>query len=172
MLPGRDFGAALSPFNALLLLNDLRLLRSRVDELSHKAMNVASFLSEHPGVERVFYPGLDGHPDHVLARQQMQLVDSLPDHPVHRYGNLLSFTMQKGAQKTRRIFDRLWLIWRATDLDRIKLVATVPAISTHQQQGEVGRKLAQLLDNMIRLSIGNEAPENIIADLEQASVSA
>lgn len=71
LLPGRDFGAALSPFNALLLLNDLRLLRSRVDELSHKAMNVASFLSEHPGVEWIFYPGLDGHPDHVLARQQM-----------------------------------------------------------------------------------------------------
>lgn len=80
--------------------------------------------------------------------------------------------MQKGAQKTRRVFDRLRLIWRATDLGRIKSVATVPAISTHQQQGEVGRKLAQLLDNMIRLSIGNEAPENIIADLEQASVSA
>lgn len=80
--------------------------------------------------------------------------------------------MQKGAQNTRGVFDRLRLIWRATDLGRIKSVAIIPAISTHQQQGKVRRKLAQLPDNMIRLSIGNEAPEDIIADLEQALVSA
>lgn len=68
----------------------------------------------------------------------------------------------------RAVLDRLGLIWRATDLGRIKSIATIPAISTHQQQGEDGRKLAGIPAGMIRLNVGGEHPADVIADLEQA----
>ncbi len=67
------------------------------------------------------------------------------------------------------MFDRLQRIWRATDLGRIKSVATIPAISTHQQQGEKGRALAHVPPNMVRLCVGGEHPDDVIADLERAS---
>ena len=73
-----------------------------------------------------------------------------------------------GAEPARRFFDGLQRIWRATDLGRIKSVATIPAISTHQQQGEAGRKLAQIPPNLVRLCVGGEHPDDVIADLDQA----
>jgi cystathionine beta-lyase/cystathionine gamma-synthase len=66
------------------------------------------------------------------------------------------------------VFDRFEMIWRATDLGRVKSVATIPAISTHQQQGDEGRALASVPPNLIRLSVGGEHPEDIIADLDRA----
>ena len=69
---------------------------------------------------------------------------------------------------TRNVFDRFNHIWRATDLGRVKSVATIPAISTHQQQGEEGRKLAGIPFNLIRLCVGGEHPDDVVADLEQA----
>ena len=88
--------------------------------------------------------------------------------PVNRYGNLLGFTVRGGLAAARRVFDRFQLIWRATDLGRIKSLATIPAISTHQQQGEVGRVLAELPEHLIRLGVGGESTADIIADLDQA----
>ena len=76
--------------------------------------------------------------------------------------------MRGGPERTRKFFDGLERIWRATDLGRIKSVATIPAISTHQQQGEENRKLAQIPGNMVRLCVGGEHPDDVIADLDQA----
>ncbi|HTT57753.1 MAG TPA: PLP-dependent transferase, partial [Opitutaceae bacterium] len=73
-----------------------------------------------------------------------------------------------GHAAARAAFDALQRIWRATDLGRIKSVATIPAISTHQQQGSEGRKLARIPANLIRLCVGGEHPDDIIADLDQA----
>ena len=87
--------------------------------------------------------------------------------PVNRYGHLMSFCV-KGVERTRNFFDHLQRIWRATDLGRIKSVATIPAISTHQQQGEEGRKLAHIPPNLVRLCVGAEHPDDVIADLDQA----
>ena len=102
----------------------------------------------------------------------MFLVDSEYDElyrkKVNSYGHLMSFQVKGDAKKTRGVFDALTLIWRATDLGRIKSVATIPAISTHSQQGEEGRKLAGIPDNLIRLCVGGEHPNDIIADLDQA----
>jgi cystathionine beta-lyase/cystathionine gamma-synthase len=103
----------------------------------------------------------------------MWLVDSEHDpqyggQPVNRYGHLMSFNVKGGPTQTRAFFDRLERIWRATDLGRIKSVATIPAISTHQQQGEAGRKLANIPPNLVRLCVGAEHPDDIIADLDQA----
>jgi cystathionine beta-lyase/cystathionine gamma-synthase len=80
----------------------------------------------------------------------------------------MSFCVKGGPEKTRKVFDGLQRIWRATDLGRIKSVATIPAISTHQQQGEEGRRLAHVPSNLIRLCVGGEHPDDVIADLDQA----
>jgi O-acetylhomoserine/O-acetylserine sulfhydrylase-like pyridoxal-dependent enzyme len=169
LLPFRDHGPSMSPFNALVTLADVRTIRSRIDTWSRGAMTVASFLETHPKVEAVSYPGLPSFPGHEIARRDLWLVDGDEDgRPASRYGPLLSFEVRGGAVAARRTFDRLDLVWRATDLGRIKSVATIPAISTHQQQGEEGRRLASVPANQIRLSIGGEHPGDVIADLERA----
>ena len=118
--------------------------------------------AEHLDVESVQYLGLKNHPLHQLAAKYMWLVDAEFDEqynrPVNRYGHLMSFCVKGGVEKTRKFFDSLQRIWRATDLGRIKSVATIPAISTHQQQGEEGRALAGIPANMVRLCVGAEHP--------------
>ena len=113
------------------------------------------------------YLGLPDHPLHELASRYMWLVDAEHDEqygkPVNRYGHLMSFCVKGGAETARKFFDGLQRIWRATDLGRIKSVATIPAISTHQQQGEEGRKLADIPPNLVRLCVGGEHPDDIIA---------
>jgi cystathionine beta-lyase/cystathionine gamma-synthase len=167
--PFRDHGPAMSPFNALMTLADVRTVRSRIDAWSRGAMKVASFLEAHPKVEAVGYPGLATFPGHEIARRDLWLADGDEQgNPVNRYGPLLSFDVRGGEPAVRAVFDRLDLILRATDLGRIKSVATIPAISTHQQQGAEGRELAGVPANQIRLSIGGEDPADLIADLERA----
>ena len=170
MVPYRDHGPCLSPFSAVMIMNDLRTLRSRMDQLSRNTMKVANFLNEHAQVEDVFYPGLESMPGHSLAAEQLLLVDSALEDgsSLNRYGHLMGFTVQGGAAVARAAFDQLQLIWRAADLGRIKSIATIPSISTHKQQGESGRKLAEVPDNLIRLSVGGENTNDIIADLDQA----
>lgn len=168
----RDFGPNLHPLQAVMTLNDMRTLRSKMDLLSRNAMEVARFLGKHPLVENVQYLGLPDHPLHELASRYMWLVDAEFDshygRPVNRYGHLLSFCVRGGAEKARIFFDALERIWRATDLGRIKSIATIPAISTHQQQGAEARAMANIPPNMVRLCVGAEHPDDIIADLDQA----
>lgn len=168
----RDFGPNLHPMQAIMALNDMRTIRSKMDIMSRNTEKVAAYLLNHPKIESVQYLGLESHPHHELASKYMWLADAeFDDHynqPVNRYGHLMSFCVQGGAEKTRTFFDNLQQIWRATDLGRIKSVATIPAISTHQQQGEEGRALAGIPVNMVRLCVGAEHPLDIIADLDQA----
>ena len=172
LLPNRDNGPNISPFNAMMTLNDIRTLRSKVDLLSRNTLKVAQFLEKHPHIQQVDYLGLDSHPLHKLASEYLWLVDAEYDElygkPVNRYGHLMSFYVKGGAQQTRDVFDAFQRIWRATDLGRIKSVATIPAISTHSQQGEEGRKLAGIPSNLIRLCVGGEHADDIITDLDQA----
>lgn len=135
-------------------------------------MTVAEFLKDHKHIEGVDYLGLEEHPLHELAKEYLFLVDAEHDAqygtPQNRYGHLMSFRIKGGTEKTRMVFDAFQRIWRATDLGRIKSVATIPTISTHAQQGEEGRKLAQIPPNLIRLCVGMEHPDDIIADIDQA----
>jgi cystathionine beta-lyase/cystathionine gamma-synthase len=125
---------------------------------------VADFLVRQSRVEKVDYLGLPSHPLHVLAARYLRMVDS--DRPV--FGHLMSFTIKGSARDTRLFFDNLQRIFRATDLGRIKSVATIPAISTHQQQGDEGRRLAGIPATMVRLCVGGEHPDDIIGDIDQA----
>lgn len=170
LLPFRDHGPGISPFNALMTINDLRTLRHRMDSMSSSTMQVAQYLEGHDLIDRVAYPGVESMPGHDIAARTMWLVDGVDDYgtEVNRYGHLISFEVKGGAAAARRVFDGFEMIWRATDLGRIKSVATIPAISTHQQQGDEGRELASVPPNLIRLSVGGEHPDDIIADIDRA----
>jgi O-acetylhomoserine/O-acetylserine sulfhydrylase-like pyridoxal-dependent enzyme len=171
-LPNRDNGPNISPMNAIMAINDIRTLRSRVDMQSRSTMTISKYLEHHKHIEQVDYLGLESHPLHELASKYMWLADAEHDEQygkkVNRYGHLMSFRVKGGGQATRDVFDGLQRIWRATDLGRIKSVVTIPAISTHSQQGEEGRRLADIPANLIRLCVGGEHPDDIIADLDQA----
>jgi O-acetylhomoserine/O-acetylserine sulfhydrylase-like pyridoxal-dependent enzyme len=170
--PHRDQGGCLHPYQALSSMNDLRTLRTRVDVWSQSALKVARFLKQQPGVTDVNYLGLEDHPLHPLASKYLWLADSEYDDrygkKVNRYGHLLSFRVKEGPQAARKVFDKLQLIMRVTDLGRVKSIATIPSISTHLQQGEESRKMAHIPPDLIRLSVGAEHPDDIINDLEQA----
>lgn len=169
LLPMRDHGPAISPFNALMAMNDLRTLRTRMDAWSRGTQRVAEFLEGHSAVGKVFYPGLASDRGHTLAAASMWLADGdAAGAPANRYGHLLAFTVGDGLPAARRAFDGFRLIRRATDLGRVKSIATIPAISTHQQQGEVGRSNAAIPPNLIRLSVGGEHPDDVIDDLAEA----
>jgi O-acetylhomoserine/O-acetylserine sulfhydrylase-like pyridoxal-dependent enzyme len=165
--PFRDSGPCMMPATAHYLLDELRTLRLKVDQFSRNTMTVAEFLAQDPRVEKVDYLGLSDHPLHELASRYMRLVDD----GTPAFGHLMSFNIRGSADDTRRFFDGLERTFRATDLGRIKSVATIPAISTHQQQGEAGRELAGIPGNMVRLCVGAEHPDDVIADLDQALAS-
>lgn len=169
LLPNRDNGPNISPFNAIMALNDVRTIRSKVDMFSKSTMKVAEYLEGHKHIEQVDYLGLPSNERHSIAKKYLKLVDSEIDYgqEVNRYGHLMSFRVKGGGQAARDVFDGFNMIWRATDLGRIKSVATIPAISTHSQQGEEGRKLADIPSNLIRLCVGGEHPDDIIADLDR-----
>jgi O-acetylhomoserine/O-acetylserine sulfhydrylase-like pyridoxal-dependent enzyme len=162
--PFRDSGPCMGPATAHYLLNEVRTLRLKVAQMSANTMTVAEYLGAHPRVDSVDYLGLPDHPLHGLASRYMHIVDETTP----AFGHLMSFNIRGTADDTRRFFDGLQRTFRATDLGRIKTVATIPAISTHQQQGEEGRKLAGIPPTMVRLCVGAEHPDDTIADLDQA----
>jgi len=162
--PLRDAGACISPDNASRVLDCVRVLPSTIDLLSRNASKVATFLEGNPSVERVHYPGLSSHPQHEIAKKYMVLADTNEN----RFGHLLSFEVKGGHAAARRVLDRLKFIFNATDLGRIKSVAVIPTISTHQQQGEEGRKKARIPANLIRLCVGAEDADDIISELKGA----
>jgi O-acetylhomoserine/O-acetylserine sulfhydrylase-like pyridoxal-dependent enzyme len=169
-LPYRDNGPAASPVNAMFALNELRTLRSRMDLVSANCQAVAEWLTKQSKVYQVDYLGLPSDKLHALAKRYMKLVDSDDGtgHPVNRYGHLMSFRVDGPPVNARKVFDGFKMIYRATDLGRIKSVATIPAISTHQQQGEEARRMADVPPQLIRLCVGGEDPGDVIADLDQA----
>ncbi len=168
--PYRDYGPAASPVNAIFALNDLRTLRVKMDLVSANCQKVAEYLQKHPRVYQVDYLGLPGFPLHEVAKKHMKLVDSEDGkgNALNRYGHLMSFRVDGPPENARKVYDQLRLVYRATDLGRIKSVATIPAISTHQQQGEEARRLADVPPQLVRLCVGGEHPDDVIADLDQA----
>jgi O-acetylhomoserine/O-acetylserine sulfhydrylase-like pyridoxal-dependent enzyme len=169
-LPYRDNGPASAPVNALFALNDLRTLRSKMDVVSQNCQKVAEWLQKHPKVYQVDYLGLPSFHLHGVAKKYMKLVDSDDGsgREVNRYGHLMSFRVDGPPANARKVFDKFQMIYRATDLGRIKSVATIPAISTHQQQGEEARRMADVPPQLIRLCVGAEHPDDVIGDLDQA----
>ena len=166
--PYRDNGPALNPMAAIMTLNDMRTLRMRIAQMSDNSLKTAQFLEAHPKVDKVHYPGLASYHAHELAKKYMKLADS----DQNKFGYMLAVEIKEDkigdSTNSRKFYDALKMIWRATDLGRVKTVATLNAISTHQQQGEEGRALASIKPNTCRIACGVEHADDIIYDIGQA----
>ena len=166
--PFRDNGPAVNPMAAFLTLNDMRTLRMRVELMSRNTLAVAEFLEAHPKIDKVHYPGLKSYPAYNLAKKYMTLVDNGENMFGYMFAAEIKEKSENDSANTRKFYDALQMIWRATDLGRVKSVATLNSISTHHQQGEEGRALAAIKPNTCRIACGIEHSDDIIADLEQA----
>jgi len=145
-----DAGAVLGPFEAWLLLRGMRTLALRVQRMSENAMATARFLDDHPAVEAVWYPGLAGHPGHELAKAQM----------AGGFGGLMSFLVQGGAKEALAVCGRLRVIHRATSLGGVE--SLIEHRFTVEPQGN------GIPPNLLRLSVGIEHVDDLVADLDQA----
>ena len=150
-------GAALDPFAAYLLLRGLKTLELRVARHNENAMQVARFLEEHPGVERVFYPGLESHPQHDLARKQMR-----------GFGGMLSFSLRGGYEAVRAFLPRLQFAHRAANLGAVETTVGPPATTSHVESSADERKEMGIPESLVRYSTGIEHPDDLISDLENA----
>ncbi|HEY1012207.1 MAG TPA: homocysteine synthase [Herpetosiphonaceae bacterium] len=154
----RDLGSALSPFNSFLLLQGLETLPLRIERHVQNAGAVAKFLSEHKNVEWVNYPGLPSHPSHALAKRY------LPKGP----GSLVGFGIKGGAAAGRKFIDNLRLFSHLANIGDAKSLAIHPASTTHQQLTDEERLLTGVTADYVRLSVGIESIDDILADLDQA----
>jgi methionine-gamma-lyase len=151
-------GATMSPIDAWLTLLSIETLPLRMSRHSKNAEKVATYLSQHPKVLRVNYPGLPSHPQYELARRQM------PD----GCGGMLSYEVQGGLEGATKVMESSKLIPIAVTFGTSRTVATHPASHTHWPMSKEEREAAGIYDGLIRLSVGLEDPEDIIADLEQS----
>lgn len=153
----RMLGGIMDPMTAFLVWRGMKTLEVRVARQNATALSVAEFLEGHPKVQRVYYPGLPSHPDHEIARRQMR-----------GFGGMVSFEVKADYEGTKRFMDALETITLATSLGGVDTLATQPVTNTHASMSPKERKAAGIPDNLVRLSVGLEPPEEIIADLEQA----
>ncbi|MBG2876138.1 bifunctional O-acetylhomoserine aminocarboxypropyltransferase/cysteine synthase [Proteus alimentorum] len=156
--PLRGTGAALSPFNAFLILQGLETLALRMDRHTENAQKVAEYLQNHPQVAWVKYAGLSNHPEHDLALRYMS----------GKPAGILSFGIKGGAEAGARFIDALQLIVRLVNIGDAKSLACHPASTTHRQLNDEELERAGVSRDLIRLSIGIEHIDDILADLEQA----
>lgn len=156
----RDFGAALSPFNAFLLLQGIETLPLRMARHGSNALALARWLEAHPRVAWVRYPGLDTHPTHALARRDFR--------PGGGFGGLLTFGVKGGLSAGRIVLDRVRLISRLANVGDTRSLILHPASTTHQQLSSAQREAAGVSEDLIRLSVGLEHQEDLQEDLAQA----
>lgn len=159
VIPLRNMGAALSPFNTFLILQGLETLSLRMERHCQNALNVANYLISHPQVEWVNYAGLSNHPEHDLAVKQMD--NHLP-------AGILSFGIKGGKSAGAKFIDALKLIIRLVNIGDTRSLACHPASTTHRQLNNEELKKAGVSQEMIRLSIGIEHIDDIFSDLAQA----
>ncbi|MGS0903406.1 homocysteine synthase [Bacillus altitudinis] len=154
----RDLGAALSPFNSFLLLQGLETLHLRLERHSENALKTAQFLQNHPLVEWVSYPGLEGHESFELAQTYLP----------KGQGAILTFGIKGGKDAGKKLIDSVQLFSHLANVGDSKSLIIHPASTTHQQLSEAEQKATGVTPELIRLSVGTEAIEDILADLEQA----
>lgn len=152
-----EFGGVMSPFNAWLMLRGMKTLGLRMRQHEQNALEVAKFLENHPRVKKVYYPGLDSFPDHMLAKKQMD-----------GFGAMMSFEVKGGLKEAKKVVNNVNLIKLAVSLGDCETLIELPAAMTHL--GYPKEKLNEfgLTESMIRLSVGIENTQDILNDLERA----
>ena len=154
----RNTGPSLSPFNAWVLAKGLETLGLRVERHCANALRVADALAAHPAIGRVLYPGRKDHPKHALAMKQMP----------NGSGGVVTFDVKGGKEAAFKALNRLTLVDLANNLGDAKSMATHPATTTHMRIGAEERAKLGITDGTVRISVGLEDVEDIIADLKQA----
>jgi O-acetylhomoserine (thiol)-lyase len=161
-VPLRNMGAAISPFNAFLILQGIETLALRMDRICENALKIANFLKSHPKVSWVNYGGLPDHKDHALVQKYMG----------GRASGILSFGVKgtncSGSEAGGKFQDALQLVTRLVNIGDCKTLACHPASTTHRQLSTAEMAKAGVSEEMIRLSIGIEHIDDLIADLDQA----
>lgn len=154
----RDLGSAISPFNSFLLLQGLETLHLRIERHSENALAVAKYLAAHPAVEWVNYPGLESHPTYERNRQYLK----------KGFGAILTFGIKGGLEAGKKLIDEVELFSHLANIGDAKSLIIHPASTTHQQLSEEEQRASGVSPELIRLSVGIEAVDDIIADLDQA----
>ena len=158
VVPLRNTGAAISPFNAFLILQGIETLALRMERITGNTMRVAKYLQTHAKVTWVNYAGLEGHVDHALARKYLG----------GRPSGILTFGVEGGSAGGARFQDALKLVTRLVNIGDAKSLACHPASTTHRQLSPAELAKAGVTEDTVRLSIGIEHIDDIIDDLEQA----
>jgi O-succinylhomoserine sulfhydrylase len=157
MLPFlRTAGPSISPFNAWVILKGLETLELRMLAQSAAALDLARWLEAHPRVSRVFYPGIESHPQHELARRQQRAG-----------GAVLSFEVQGGRSAAWRLIDATRLISITANLGDVKTTITHPATTTHGRLSPEARAAAGITEGLVRVAVGLEALADLKTDLER-----
>jgi len=150
-------GGTLDPLAAWLLLRGLKTLGLRMKRHNSNGIKIARYLEKHPRVRRVYYPGLPSHPQNSIAKKQMK-----------GFGGVVSFEIDGDFETTMKFADSLKLCFLASSLGGAETLATQPVTCSHYYVSVEDRKKAGITDELIRLALGIEDPEDIIADLDQA----
>jgi len=162
VVPLRNIGAAISPFNAFLILQGIETLPLRVDRISNNALTIARHLRQHPRVAWVNYAGLEDHPDHALVGKYLS----------GKASGILTFGVRgpagEGRERGARFLDALQLFTRLVNIGDVRSLATHPASTTHRQLAPAELLQAGVSEDSVRLSIGIEHVDDLIADLDSA----
>ena len=151
-------GAAISPFNAFILLQGLETLSLRVERHVENALKVVEFLNQHPKVEKVNHPSLPGHPDHALYNRYFP----------HGASSIFTIEVKGGQAEAHRFIDSLEIFSLLANVADVKSLVIHPASTTHSQLNEQELKEQEIYPGTVRLSIGTEHIDDLLADLEQA----
>lgn len=153
----RSTGPALSPFNAWILSKSLETLFVRMDRHSAQALELAQFLEKHPEIQKVSYPFLSSHPNYELAKRQMR-----------SGGGVVTFEVKGGLERGRRFLDAIRLCSLTANLGDTRTTITHPASTTHAKLTEAERQVIEITPGLIRISVGLEHIQDIIADVDSA----
>ena len=159
VVPLRNTGAAISPFNAFLILQGIETLALRMDRISDNALAVAQHLKQHPKVKWVNYAGLPDHPDHALVKKYLR--DG-------KASGLLTFGVQGGREGGARFLDALQLFTRLVNIGDVRSLATHPASTTHRQLNPEDLANSGVTEDTVRLCVGIEHIDDLRADLDQS----
>jgi cystathionine gamma-lyase len=150
-------GSVPGPFDSFLVLRGLKTLAVRMERHCRNAQAIAEWLAQHPKVERVVYPGLESHPQHALARQQMS-----------GFGGIVTFFIKGGLGESREFLERCRIFALAESLGGVESLVDHPAIMTHASVPAEKRAALGISDQLIRLSVGIEELDDLVADLDQS----
>ena len=152
-----SIGSIMSPFDSFLVLRSLKTLAVRMEKHCENAFEVASFLEEHEAIEKIYYPGLSNHPNHEIAKKQM-----------NGFGGMITVVLKGGLKTATTFLERTKIFALAESLGGVESLIEHPAIMTHASVPAEVRKDLGIEDGLVRLSVGIESVEDLLDDLNQA----